>query len=395
MTGLLNAALIAAILLVLVPVGVLLAQVLVAALPGRPGRAIVGERPRLAILVPAHDEASGLRATLDALVPQLAAGDRILVVADNCADDTAQIARAAGAEAVERRNPDLRGKGYALDFGLAHLDVDPPQVVVIVDADCLVAPGTIDRIARACAASGRPVQALYLMDAPRPAGVSMAIAEFAWRVRNLVRPLGFHRLGLPCQLTGSGMAVEWSAIRSISLASGHIVEDMQMGVDLARAGKPPLFCPDTLVSSEFPLNAEGARTQRTRWEHGHLSMICGTVPAMLLDSLRGRGRGLAAMALDISVPPLALLALTVAALVAASAALALLTASTAPFWLAIAMAAMFALAVLVAWRRFAADVLPLRNFLMAFGYVAGKLPLYFRFLVRRQVEWVRSKRDGE
>jgi cellulose synthase/poly-beta-1,6-N-acetylglucosamine synthase-like glycosyltransferase len=383
------------LVLVLVPVCVLFTQVAFAALPMASRGSPAGPRPRVAVLVPAHDEAAGIRETLEALVAQLAAGDRLLVVADNCSDDTATIARTCGAEVVERRNRDLRGKGYALDFGVSSLEADPPQVVVIVDADCLVAPGAIERIARASAASGRPVQALYLMRAPRPARVPMAIAEFAWRVRNHVRPLGMHRLGLPCQLTGSGMAVPWRAIRSISLASGHIVEDMKMGIDLARAGVPPMFCPDALVTSQFPRNAEGARSQRTRWEHGHLSMILCGVPAMIADSLRGRGRGLAAMALDISVPPLALLALVVLALLGASAAFALVASESGPLRLSLVMAALFCMAVLVAWHRFARDLLAPRDLVQAAGYVAAKLPLYFRFLVRRQVEWVRSRRDGE
>jgi cellulose synthase/poly-beta-1,6-N-acetylglucosamine synthase-like glycosyltransferase len=395
MSELVHTLLLAALALAFVPVCVLFGQVALAALPMAPRRVAPGPRPRLAVLVPAHNEASGIRETLGTLLAQLAAGDRLLVVADNCTDDTAEIARTCGAEVVERRNRELRGKGYALDFGLASLDADPPQVVVIVDADCQAAPGTVERLARACAASARPVQALYLMRAPSPACVPMAIAEFAWRVRNLVRPLGMHRLGLPCQLTGSGMAVPWEAIRSIRLASGHLAEDMQMGIDLARAGVPPLFCPDAQVTSQFPRNAQGVRSQRTRWEHGHLSMILGAVPAMIADSLRGRGRGLAAMALDIGVPPLALLALLVLALAGASAAFALFASQTGPLCLALGLVALFGMAVLVAWRRFARDLLTPSHLLLAAGYAAAKLPLYVRFLVRRQVEWVRSRRDGE
>ncbi len=225
--------------------------------------------------------------------------------------------------------------------------------------------------------------------------MSASIAEFAWRVRNQVRPLGFGRLGLPCQIMGSGMAVEWTSIRAIDLASGHIVEDMQMGIDLARAGRPPLFCPDTLVSSEFPRNPEGTRSQRTRWEHGHLAMITGTVPRLALEGLSGKGSGLLALALDISVPPLALLSLVVLGLFGACAAFTLATGDSAALHGATGLLAMFALAVLVAWRSFGRDLLSFGDLLMAFAYVPRKLPLYFRFLVRRQVEWVRSRRDGE
>ena len=92
----------------LVPLAVLAVECLAALLPARPSPD--GPRPSCAVLVPAHDEEAGLPATLAALWPQLEAGDRLLVVADNCTDRTAAVARAAGAEVLERRDPDRRGK---------------------------------------------------------------------------------------------------------------------------------------------------------------------------------------------------------------------------------------------------------------------------------------------
>ena len=81
-------------------------------------------RPRVAVLVPAHNESIGLMPTIADSLRQLRSGDRLLVVADNCADDTASIALSAGAEVIERFNLDKRGKGYALDFGLQHLALE-------------------------------------------------------------------------------------------------------------------------------------------------------------------------------------------------------------------------------------------------------------------------------
>src|SRR5204863_2660341 len=145
------------------------------------------------------------------------------VVADNCADDTAMIAAAAGAAVLERVNPERRGKGYALDYGLRHLERNPPETVVVIDADCHIAPDAIDRLTRLCLQRGRPVQALYLMHAPPGASLKLKISEFAWLVRNKVRPLGYHRLGLPCQLMGTGMAFPWSVISDAALATADIV----------------------------------------------------------------------------------------------------------------------------------------------------------------------------
>ena len=88
--------------------------------------------PRVAVLVPAHNESVNVLATIECLKRQLGSADRLLVIADNCNDDTAELARLAGALVIERHNFDLRGKGYALAFGVDHLRADPPEVVLVV-----------------------------------------------------------------------------------------------------------------------------------------------------------------------------------------------------------------------------------------------------------------------
>ena len=152
---------------------------------------------RVAVLVPAHNEALGIATALQTMLAQLGPQDRLLVVADNCSDDTAAIARQAGAEVVERSHATERGKGYALAFGVAHLHQQPPDMVVIVDADCELTPGALPALVRCAARHQRPAQALYLMCAPAGAGLGARLAEFAWRVRNWVRPAGWQRWGMP------------------------------------------------------------------------------------------------------------------------------------------------------------------------------------------------------
>lgn len=162
--------------------------------------------PRWAFLFLHINEVAVVAATLGSIFSQHGEGDRRLVVADNCSDETAAIARKCGAEAVERTDLEYRGKGYALDFGVQRMQDDPLEVVIIIDADCQVHPGTIDRLAHFCVDTSCPVQALDLMLSPEGAGLKTRIAELAWVVKNQVRPLGYHRLGLPCQLMGTGMA---------------------------------------------------------------------------------------------------------------------------------------------------------------------------------------------
>ncbi len=377
----------AAAVLLLVPVAVLLAQVLLAHGPVRPRPPSGGaRRPRAAVLVPAHDESAGIAASLAAVAPQLLAGDRLLVVADNCTDDTARVAAAAGAEVAERHDTARRGKGYALDFGVRRLAADPPDVVVIVDADCFLQAGALDALVREAAARQRPVQALYLMQSPSPAGLATRIAQFAWVVKNLVRPLGWHRAGLPCQLMGTGMAFPWVQMVDAPLASGHIVEDLQLGLDLAAAGTPPCFC---------PANAAGMAAQRTRWEHGHLGVIAANVPRLLRRAITQRDWPLAALVLDLAVPPLASLVLMLLVTGVVAGLFALAGGSRWPLAIVLVASSGLVGAVLLAWSRHGRHIVSLRELMGVPGYVLGKLPLYARLFKGRQVEWVRTERDDK
>ena len=382
-------------LVVLLQVAVLFSEVVLGVIGRGRAAAPTGARPPLAVIVPAHNEASLISGTLRAIAPQLRHGDRMIVVADNCSDDTAAIAAAAGAEVLERRDPNHRGKGYALDYGVRHLDSAPPEVVIFIDADCCVFDGAIDRLSRECRRTGRPTQALYLMQAPKDASLMTRMAQFAWAIKNQVRPMGLHHLGLPCQLMGSGMAFSWSTLSSSSLATGHIVEDLKLGIQLARAGTAPQFCPQALVTSEFPQSNEGIRSQRTRWEHGHLSVILSDTPSLLLESLTHLDGPMLALALDLSVPPLALLSFATVLLWLASLLGHALTHAYYLLDLPTAAIVLLALSVLFSWACYGRGILSLGSLLSAPAYAVWKIPLYARFLVARQLHWVRSRRDRD
>src|SRR5882724_3303599 len=245
-------------------------------------------RGTVAVLIPAHDEAKGILATLNDVRPQIRPTDRLLVVADNCTDDTAAIAASGGAEVTVRSDPSKIGKGYALDRGINYLASNPPDIVIMIDADCRPAERVIDSLASVCEQKQRPVQSLYLMVSAEGSRINHQVAEFAWRVKNWVRPLGLKALGLPCQLMGSGMAFPWTVIRSVELSSGVIVEDLKLGLDLASTGYAPLFCPSAVISSDFPSSAEGAMGQRKRWEHGQGGLIRAIAIPRFVEAIRRR-----------------------------------------------------------------------------------------------------------
>ena len=385
----LNYLLVAAAIVLMLPVLVFLLQVMAAILLPKSVFKPLAERPSVAVLIPAHNESLVITKTIQTILPQLLPHDQLLVVADNCTDDTANMARSLGANVVERFNTTLRGKGYALDHGIQYLHNRPPQVVMIVDADCSLSAHFIPVLAQACVQLQRPVQSLDLMLAPANANLKMKIAEFAWAVKNKVRPLGFKALGLPCQLMGTGMAFLWTDITKMSLANGHIAEDMKLGIDFCRAAKAAVFIPDVLVTSLFPQGEQATTTQRARWEHGHLGMIISEAPSLLLESLKSRNMQMFGLACDLIVPPLAVLVLLCVAVFIVSfiaqAQLALLLSSL--------LLAALTVAVLLAWLFFGRAIISFKQLCYAPIYAMVKIPLYIKFFLNRQVEWVRSKRD--
>lgn len=376
----------------MVPNVVLSVEALASLLPDRRKRPAAQRRPRVAILIPAHDEAGGIGATVSGLRAEVTDGDRIIVIADNCSDNTAEVARAAGAQVIERTDPDKRGKGHALSFGANHLRADPPDVVLIMDADCRVERGTLCQLAELAADRDRPVQAVYLMHAPDRRGMS-GISAFAFLVRNLVRPTGLARLGMPCQLTGTGMAFPWHVYRDAPPTEGFLVEDLLLGHELALRGTAPLLCDDVVVGSDLPTRDEASLKQRRRWEHGQLDVLLHTAPRLFLRGLSQLDPGLLALALDASVPPLALLTALQTAAAGGALVFALAGGSALPLVITLSGGVVLGVGLTAAWLSHGRELLPLSELAKVPGYVLWKVPLYGSF-VKKGVhpEWERTER---
>lgn len=385
--------------LLALPALALLVLTLAAAIPRpkSPGQMLVARATSAGtvVLVPAHNESHHVLPTIDSVKSQLGPSDRLLVIADNCSDDTAALARAAGAEVIERQDPEHRGKGYALAFGIDHLRAQPPAVVLVVDADCTLAPGSLERAAAQALQLARPVQMLNLMHAAPGAGVRARILEFAWVVKNRVRPMGSARLGDVCHLMGTGMALPWPLVSQAQLATGNITEDMQLGVDLALQGQAPAFCMQAQVHSFFPEDSGVARGQKARWEHGHLQTLRQELPRMLAAYCHRPRLATAVLALDLLIPPLTLYVLSLAAmLVLAGLGAAFWSGAQAALAVLLLAQAGLLLAVVLAWWLFGRHLLSPMELLTTPLYALWKIPVYWAYALRRRSGWVRTSRDG-
>jgi glycosyltransferase involved in cell wall biosynthesis len=348
---------------------------------------------RLVVVVPAHNEGAGIIPTLRDLSSQLNESDHLLVVADNCNDDTAEVALAEGAEVTRRDEPNKIGKGYAMGWGISHIARDPPDLVLFVDADCRVHPDSVQRLKTVCQQIMRPVQALYLMRSAEGLSIDHSLAEFAWILKNRARPLGLRNLHCPVQLMGTGMIFPWEVINEVQLASGSLVEDLKLGLDLAAVRRAPYFFPFARVTSEFPTTKSGAEIQRQRWVKGHIGTISFSVPRLLWLGLRERNFNLLVLTFDLLVPPLSLLALLVVGLFGIAGLSSLFGFGLVALLISAGNLLAFCLSVTLGWLAFGQQALP-RSRLRSLGpFFFQKAVFYGRLLAgKTATHWIRADR---
>ncbi len=351
------------------------------------------QKTNVAILMPAHNEEAVIGKTIACLQKQLAPEQRLIVVADNCTDNTVEIARATKAEVIVRNDTTNRGKGFALEFGVGYLEKSPPDILIMIDADCTFEDGAIELLVQKVAETNRPVQALYLFDPDENSSTGQYLSVLAIIIKNHVRPLGLKNMGVACQLTGSGMAFPWQVIDSLELGSSNIVEDMKMGIDLVKAGYSPLFCPEARVSSKLPSSKSHQTVQRTRWMHGHLQMIISEGFSFLLTSLKKRQWKEFVFALDLIIPPLSLVVFFMLVGLCLTGIAYLFGIGKIAFMFMLGIFFLFVLSLLSAWWRFGKDIVPARILIGVPGYVLSKASIYRAFIRNREKEWIRTERD--
>lgn len=352
----------------------------------------MGRRVPCTIIIPAHNEALVIEKTLTALISELEERDSILVVADNCSDETASLARKFDVNVLERYNEKERGKGYALSEGVNFLKQNPPDVIVIVDADCIVEKGAIDKLVRAANEYQQPVQCLYLMNPPDNTTVGQLVSSFAFMFKNHVRARGLYRLGGSVNLTGTGMAFTWTDISNADIANGNIVEDMALGVDFILKNKGPIFLEEARVYGELPTSNDAIKSQRTRWEHGHINTIQDLVPKIFTAALLKVKPKMFLNGLDLLIPPLSLLFM-VNTLWLVMLALATAFFDIAPIILPFFITWVVVIGcVILTGVKFSNNKIPLSFIWEIPRYVISKLFIYKQFVKNKETKWIKTER---
>jgi cellulose synthase/poly-beta-1,6-N-acetylglucosamine synthase-like glycosyltransferase len=351
-------------------------------------------RLRFDVVVPAHDEAAGIEGVVSGLrkLDWPADGFRVLVVADNCTDSTAELARAAGATVLERHDPTRRGKGYALDFAFhtsqAHGWAD---AVVVVDADTEVSANLLEAFSAHIEDGAKAVQAHYGVLNPQASWrtrlMTIAMASF-----HQVRSRARERLQLSCGIRGNGWCVTHRLLRQVPYRAFSLAEDIEYGIDLGLAGYRVHYADEAHVAAAMVSGEPAARTQRRRWEGGRLQLIRAKV-VPLLRAAKDPGGGICLdLALDLLVPPLSYVAVNVAALlVLAGVALLWESSMETWWWLGLACGASLLLYVLRGWQLSGVGMRGLMDLVRAPFFVIWKVLLMLR--ASESAEWVRTKRE--
>lgn len=349
--------------------------------------------PSIVVLVPAHNEEKGIASTIESIKASLPLNGRILCVAHNCSDLTAQVARRYGTEVIEVNQASSGGKPDAIKAGLCALDANPPDIVVIIDADCKVSKGAISALASKAYQLNRPVMGAYFIGTQQKGGKS-SVSDLAVLLKNYIRPLGLYALRQPCLLNGSGSAYPFHLVRNVPHGEGSIAEDYQLTVDLLRQGFPTYFLPEAEIYSELPTQARAAYGQRKRWEHGQMRLAFCTAPWLFIEGLFKLNLNRCAIALELSVPPLIFLVLMWAMVVLLNLLAFFVHGQILPLIALLAGGTLFTSSVFAGWFRFAGSQKTKQALFAIPHYLFWKLPLYRDYFTHRETRWIRTERDA-
>ncbi len=359
-----------------------------------------GMKPRLHfdVVVPAHDEARGICSTVASLLSVDYPHElfNVVVVADNCSDNTAQLAAEAGARVIVRDNPAEIGKGYALVEAFDRiLEEGRADAVVVVDADSVVSPNLLRAFAARLEGGARAVQADY----------GVANPDSSWRTRlmaialstvHTLRATSRQRLGLSAGLHGNGMCFSADLLREVPYRSFSIVEDLEFGIRLGEAGCAVHFAPEAQVHGAMPVRERGSRLQRQRWEQGRRQMARRHAWRLLRQGLRQRNWIALDLAFDLLVPPLATLVVVGALGLVLSVALSWIGGRPiGVVWVWLGCVLGLVAYGLRGWKLSRTGFGGLCTLVAAPAYIVWKLTLPRGRSAAARGEWVRTPREGE
>ena len=348
---------------------------------------------RFDVIVPAHNEQEGIARTVSSLLAMDWPRDRfrVLVVADNCSDETAAVARATGSAVLERNDAMRRGKGYALAHAFdSSLQDGFASAVVVVDADSEVSGNLLEAFATRIERGAKAIQAHYGIRNPQASWRTQLIT-IAMGAFHVVRSRARERLALSCGIRGNGWCVTHALLREVSYRYYSLAEDIEFGLALGIAGHRVEYAGEANANADMASKEKAARTQRQRWGKGRFQLFLTRTAPLLWVAIRRASPVCLDLALDLIVPPLSYLVLNIVMFGLMATLLALL--GTAPMfwaWWALGCGLVLMLHVLRGWQVSGIGMRGLAALMHVPGFILWRLRLLLR---SKSGEWVRTERE--
>lgn len=352
---------------------------------------------RFTIVIPSHNEEGAIARTLESLFRIDYPRDHfdVLVVADNCTDKTANIARSMGASVSERSNAVERGKGYALRWCFDRLlaEKNLPDAIVVIDADSIASSNFLSVMNFYLERGARALQSSDLVE-PQPGVWSAEATRLGFALYNYVRPLGRRTVGGHAGAHGNGMCFAVDVLRQVPWNAYTQSEDLEYGLNLLLHGIPVAFAPEAVVLATMPSSARNAESQRSRWEVGRMPIIKRYAWRLLMAAFRNRSFVLLDALISLLTPSLVVLLFfsLIMSVVSIALGVAGITSPVhAVVWLGLATAGILHLILGVVAT---GDRSLLVTMLHIPRYVAWKLLLYLKMARKGHThEWVRTTRE--
>ena len=231
---------------------------------------------RFMMIIPAHNEEKVIKDLVDSL--QNLDYDKnlydIYVIADNCTDNTAKIAKEAGAIVYERFDEKHKTKGFALQWFLQQkIEEDAPyDAFCIFDADNIVDKNFLKAMNKKLNQGEDVVQGYRDIKNPSDSWVSAGYAIFYWTMNRFYH-LARYNLGLSPLINGTGFMVKFDVVKPDGWQTKTLTEDIEFSLKRIIAGKKLGWATDAIVYDEQPVGFKQSWSQRTRWTVGHMQCL--------------------------------------------------------------------------------------------------------------------------
>ena len=227
---------------------------------------------RFAVVIPAHNEELFLPRLLSSMRNQNYSRQRFdtIVVADNCTDRTADVARDNGDVVLERFDEEKKGKGYAIQWGLDKMDLNKYDAILIVDADCYVSANALNSL-DAMIREKHVIQCYSGVGNPEDSWFTRLL-DVSRTINNNIYNPAKQRLGLSSQLMGTGMCFAARILKTYGWDAFTIGEDCEYYAKLVQNGETIGFSYDAKIYHQESSSLKQATSQRMRWSSGRFTV---------------------------------------------------------------------------------------------------------------------------